>query len=203
MKPLVFALALATAASAQIVPDEFPSDEPMSDRTQRELTERHRPLLSGLFASSTVSAGPRLAQPELFAAVGGEAGYRFGSGHAVAVTLAVQTPLQPSTDAALRDVDETTSALGLEYVHSLRPVRTGATGRELAVGAGASFYGDGTVARLSVSPRIVLPLSPVLSAPIGVTVAQEVGDAARPGPFVGVTVGLRRIWADRVRMVLE
>ncbi|WP_412063561.1 hypothetical protein [Rubrivirga sp. IMCC45206] len=203
MKALVFALALATAASAQIIPDEFPTDEPMIDRTKRELTERHRPLLSGLFATSTLSAGPRLAQPELFAAVGGEAGYRFGSGHAVALSVAVQAPIQSAPGAGLGEVDDTAGALGLEYLHGLRRVGTRTVGRELAVGAGASFYGDGTVARLAVSPRIVVPLSPVLSAPVGLTLAQEIGDAARPGPFVGVTVGLRRIWADRARMVLE
>ena len=203
MRALVFALALATAASAQLVPDEFPSDEPLVDRSNRELIERHRGTLSGLFATSTLSAGPRLAQPGLVAAVGGEAGYRFASGHALALRLAVQSPLDADPSTGFGEVDDTSAALGLELLRSVRRAGIRTLGAEVALGAGASFYGDGTVGRLAVTPRVVVPLTPVLSAPIGVTLAHEVGDAARPGPFLGVTVGLRRIWADRARMVLE
>ncbi|WP_420454929.1 hypothetical protein [Rubrivirga sp.] len=211
---LALLVALALPAGAQIVPDEFPGSEPMIDRAQRDLVERHRPFLSGLFASSTVAVGPAVGQPELNAAVAFEGGYRFGSGHAIALASAVTSSLDRPLGADGVD-PHTTATVGGEVIVALgrgADRRSVLRGAEVGLGLGASFYqtdrglrGTESVAvpSLSLRPRVALPLTPTMSVPVGLWVTQELGRDGRPGPFVGLSVGLRRIWADEARMVLE
>ena len=209
-------LALAVSASAQVVPDEFPDPtEPLVDRSNRELAERHRPFLSGLFASSTLAVGPEVGVPALVGAAAFEGGYRFGSGHAVALASDVRSPLaqSPVTGAPEASV---TASVGLEAIVALGRGADRASilrGAEIGLGVGASVFSaenavtgfteDHVVPSLSLSPRVALPLSPTMAVPVGLRVSTELGRGARPGPFVGLSVGVRRIWADEARMVLE
>ena len=220
---ILLAAALALPAAAQVVPDEFPdADEPVIDRVRRDLVERHRPFLSGLYASSAFAAGPRVGELVLYGAVATDVGYRFGSGDALAVQAALQSPLDR---AFFREPgsDRLAGALGVEAVLGLR--RFAAPGSlleraEVGLGLGVTayevdpdapdvvgLYGErsGTVVTpvLTVTPRVALPLTPTLSAPVGLRIGQELSSTGRPGPFVGFSVGLRRIFADEARMVLE
>ena len=220
---LVLAIALALPAAAQVVPDEFPdADEPLIDRTRRDLVERHRPFLSGLYTSSSFAAGPQVGEPVLYGAAVVDGGYRFDSGDAIALQAVVQSPLDRAffQDPAS---DRLAGAFGLEGVVGLRRFAAPGSILEraevgLAVGLtaydvasdgpdGADLYGDtpGTLVTpfVSVSPRVALPLTPTLSVPVGFRIGQEIGAAGRRAPFVGLSVGLRRIFADEARMVLE
>ncbi len=211
---LALAAALAVPAAAQVVPDEFPGPEPMTDRVERDLVERHRPFLSGLFASSTVAVGPAIGQPELNAAVAFEGGYRFGSGHAIALASAVTSSLDRPLGSGSAGPN-TTATVGGEVILALgrgADRRSVLRGAEVGLGLGASVYETdrgaiGTesviVPSLSISPRVALPLTPTMAVPVGLRVTQELGRDGGPGTFVGLSVGLRRIWADEARMVLN
>ncbi len=86
-------------------------------------------------------------------------------------------------------------------------------GAEIGLGAGLGVFQAGrdaapggqsvSVGSVSVNPRVVLPLSPTVGVPVGVRVTQEFGARGTPGTFVGLSFGLRRIWADDARMVLK
>lgn len=209
---LLVGLALLGPATAQVVPDEFPDpSEPFADRAQREWVERHRPFLSGLFASSSVAAGPEVGQPEVIAALAFDAGYRFASGHALAVTTSMRGPLERNPLTGARD-EGLTAVIGAEAVLALggRADRASVLrGAELGLGAGVALFdaasGDARTLALpsvSVRPRVAIPLTPTLALPVGIQVTKEVGEDARP-LFVGLSLGVRRIWADEARMVLE
>lgn len=213
MKPLALLLvALAVPAAAQVVPDEFPDPtEPFADRVERQLVERHRAFLSGLYASSSATVGPEISQPGLLGGFVAEGGYRFGSGHAVALQVALRRPLD-GDPLRERPTADATGSFGVQYVVGLgrraapsSPFRQA----EVALGVAASVFDDAaggelvTVPSVDVTPRVAIPLTPVLSAPVGVRLSQELGPHARSGLFVGLSIGLRRIWADEARMVLE
>lgn len=214
MKPLFLLLALAAPALAQVVPDEFPEPtEPFGDRSNRELVERHRAFLSGLFASTAFAVGPQVGQPFLYGAATVDGGYRFQSGDALAVHTTLQSPLDRSalSGAATGRISGT---LGAEAILGLR--RFAASGSpleraEVGVGLGVSVYeaaedsrvGSLVLPSVSVTPRVTVPITPVLSMSVGLRLSQEIGADAQRGPFVGLSVGLRRIWADEARMVLD
>lgn len=207
MRFVLFVLALATAlpAAAQLVPDEFPTaDDSFADRARREIVDRHRDFLSGLYAESSVTVGPQAGAPALVAGGSAEGGYRFRSGDAVAVVSSYLTPL---VNPLVVPVNAQGSALlGAQAVVSLRrfaPSSALARRAELGLGASALFSGGETVPALEVAPRVVIPLSPVTSMPVGVKVSHELGAATGRGTFVGLSVGFRRIWADDARLVLE
>lgn len=212
-----FLSALASSSVAQVVPDEFPSSGPVIDRVERELVERHRPFLSGLFASSAVAVGPAVGQPELNAAVAFEGGYRFGSGHAIALVSAVRSPLDRSPFEGRPGVGLTATVGGEAIVALGRGVdrQSVLRGAEVGIELGASLYEAElalallgverrVVPSLSISPRVALPLTPTTSVPVGLRLSHEFGRSdSRPGTFVGLSVGLRRIWADDARRVLN
>ena len=82
-------------------------------------------------------------------------------------------------------------------------------GAEVGVGLGVDLFEDAsgtgrtvTIPSVSLSPRIAIPVTPTLAVPVGLRVTQEVGADARP-PFIGLSVGVRRIWAVAARMVLD
>lgn len=206
MKAALLALVLALPATAQVVPDEVPDhNEPFAERVRKDLVERHRSFLSGLYSEGTVAAGPVVGSPLAHGSATLEGGYRFDSGNAVALVTTVQTPLglNPVTGDPLDDV---TGYVGGQLGLALRRVAPGAAWArraELGVGVGAAFFGGSAAPVVHLAPRVVLPLTPTLSAPVGLRVSQEIGGDVGRGPFVGLSVGLRRIWADQARMVLE
>lgn len=187
--------------AAQIVPDEFPDQTPMGERVQQDLIERYRPFLSGLYSEATVASGPVVGVPALHGSATVEGGYRFDSGNAVAIVASARSPLGVETVDG--DLDPLTGSLGVQAAFALRRVSPSALAQraELGVGMGASFYQGRTVAAVELTPRIAFPLTPTLSVPVGVRLSQTLGDGR--GPFVGLSIGLRRIWADQARMVLE
>lgn len=202
---VALAAALAAPAVAQGVPDELPDrNEPFADRAQREIVERHRPFLSGLYLESTLAAGPVLGEPVAYGAGVVEGGYRFDGGDAIAVLASFRAPLEvnPLTGDL---VDAVGGTVGAQYALNARrflsesPVARRA---ELAVGAGVSFVGEDTRGMLELVPRYAIPMTPTLSLPVGLRVSQELGPGAR-GPFVGLSLSVRRIWADEARMVLQ
>ena len=201
MRPFLLAAlaaALAFPAPAQVVPDEVPdSGEPFADRARREVTERHRPFLSGLYAESAFAVGPEVGGPALFGSALAEGGYRFDSGLALGAVVAARAPLGVTP---LGEPDGASARLGVGLA-----VPVGGRSRrfEVGVGGGVLVSERATAFSVEVAPRVVLPLTPVLSVPVGLRVSQEVGGAVGRGPFVGVSLGLRRIWADDARMVLE
>lgn len=211
MKLLALLLALSLPLGAQVVPDEFPDpSEPFNDRASRALAERHRPFLSGLYAQSAFAVGPEIGRPDVIGAAAVEGGYRFRSGHAVALATSLRSPLSSDPLTGEPDLDLTASIEG-EFVASLgrgADRRSVLRGAEVGIGAGASvFTGPSGVSifapTVSLSPRVVLPLTPTTGLPVGLRISQEIGSQARTGPYVGLSVGFRRIWADAARMVLE
>ena len=206
---LVLAVATALPAAAQLVPDEFATaDDSFADRARRDLVERHRGFLSGLYAQSSVTAGPQAGAPAIVAGGALEGGYRFDSGDAVSVVSSYLTPLvNPSVNPLDGPVDVQGAVfLGAQAVASLARFAPGsALARRLEVGLGASalFSGGAAVPALEVAPRFVVPLSVVTSLPVGLRVSHELGEGTGRGTFVGLTVGVRRIWADEARLVLE
>ena len=213
MRLLVLLLAaVALPAAAQVVPDELPDPtEPFADRANRELIERHRPFLSGLFASSTLAVGLEVGAPELIGAVGAEGGYRFESGHALALSTSVRGPLERNPLTGDRG-EGLKATVGGEMILSLgrgAARRSILRGAEVGVGLGVDLFEDASgtgstaaIPSVSLSPRIAIPVTPTLAVPVGLRVTQEVGADARPA-FVGLSLGVRRIWADAARMVLE
>jgi len=211
MRPLALFLALALPLSAQVVSDEFPDPtEPFSDRASRELADRHRPFLSGLYAQSAFAVGPEIGRPDLIGAAAVEGGYRFDSGHAIALATSLRSPLSSDPLTGEPDLDLTASIEG-EFVASLgrgADRRSVLRGAEVGLGAGASVFalpsGVSVFApTVSLSPRVVFPLTPTTGIPVGLRISQEIGSEARTGPYVGVSVGFRRIWADAARRILE
>ena len=202
---LALCFVLAAPATAQVVPDEFPSPEPYADRIQRDLVERHRGFLGGLYAESAASVGPQVSAPDVLWATRAEGGYRFRSGLALGALVQYQAPLgadplagQPVGAAALLGAGVSIPVLWGE-ASGRRESRV-----ELGFGSSAFFADGATAFALDVTPRVVVPLTPVTSVPVGLRVQQAVGgDLPTAGPFVGITVGLRRIWADEALMVLE
>ena len=200
------ALILAGPAAAQVVPDEFPDPaESVADRVRKDFVERYRPFLSGLYSEGTLAAGPVVGSPLAYGSATLEGGYRFDSGDSVGLLTSVQTPLglNPVSGEVSGDL---TGFLGAQVGLALRrvaPEAAWARRAELGVGAGAAFYGGTVATSVHLAPRVAVPLTPTLSMPLGVRVSQEIGGAVGRGPFVGLSVGLRRIWADEARMVLE
>lgn len=201
----LLAVLLALPASAQLVPDEFPdASESMADRARRDLVERHRGFLSGLYAESGIAIGPQAGAPSVLAGGSLEGGYRFRSGDGIALLSSYRAPLQgtPLGDEATAGV----ALLGAQAIVSLGRVAPGselARRAEVAVGMTALFDDDATIPTVELSPRVAFPLTPVLSLPVGLRISHELGDATPRGTFVGLSIGLRRIWADEARMVLE
>ena len=203
---LLAALALAMPAASQTVPDEFPEhSEPMIDRVRKDFVERYRPFLSGLYSEGTLAAGPVVGSPLAHGSATLEGGYRFDSGDSVGLLTSVQAPfgLNPVSGEVS---DDLTGFLGAQVGLALRrvaPEAAWARRAELGLGAGAAFYGGAVATSVHVAPRVAVPLTPTLSLPLGLRVSQEIGGPVGRGPFVGLSIGLRRIWADEARMVLE
>ena len=218
MRPLLLAAltfaASAAPAVAQVIPDEFPDrTEPVTDRVRRQLVERHRAFLSGLYAEGGLAAGPVVGTPALYGSARLEGGYRFQSGDAVAFVTSFRTPLNGGLDVVPGvpglgggDAQAMTASLGVQGAVALRrlaPESDLARRADLGLGVGTAVFGSDVVMAIEVVPRVAFDLTPTLSLPVGLRLVQEVGGAARGGPFVGLSVGLRQIWADSARMVLE
>ena len=205
---LVLSLLLGAPLAAQVVPDDFPDQTPMSDRVQRDLVERYRGFLSGLYSEGTLASGPVVGSPALYGSATVEGGYRFRSGDAVAVVSSFRAPLaiEPLANAAAGGVaDELVGTVGVQGTLALRRFSDAGLARraELGVGLGTSFFGSATVVAVEALPRVAIPLSPTTSLPVGLRISQQVAGPGVRGPYVGLSVGLRRIWADEARMVLE
>lgn len=203
---LALLVGLAFPAFAQVVPDEFPEPgEGPADRSRSDLVERHRPFLSRLYVESTLAAGPALGTPTTFGAAVVEGGYRFDSGDAVSLLTSVTAPITLAR-APGEPVVGAGVALGAQYALSaarFAPSSGLARRTEVGLGVGYVSYDEAAVWSLDLAPRVTFPLTPVLSVPVGVRVSQEIGSDLSRGTFVGVSVGLRRIFADEARMVLE
>ena len=205
---LALSLLLAAPLAAQVIPDDFPDQTPMSDRLQRDLVERYRGFLAGLYSEGTLASGPVVGTPALYGSATVEGGYRFRSGDAVALVTSFRAPL--GVDAFAGAVgngvaDELVATLGVQGALSLRRFSDAGPMRhaELGVGLGTSFFGSATVAAVEVSPRVAIPISPTTSLPVGLRISQQISGPGVQGPYVGLSIGLRRIWADEARMVLD
>lgn len=208
----LLALAFALPAAAQVVPDDFPDHtEPIADRVRKDFVERYRPFLSGLYGEGTVAAGPVLRAAGVYGSATAEGGYRFDGGTSVSVLASFRTPLGAdplAVDPATGGVpgDGLTGSFGAQVGLALRglaPRSRWARRAEVGLGAGAAFYEGGAATTVHVAPRVALPLTPTLSVPVGLRLSQEIGGPEGRGPFVGLSLGLRRIWADEARMVLR
>ncbi len=205
---LVLSLLLSAPLAAQVIPDDFPDQTPMSDRAQRDLVERYRGFLAGLYSEGTLASGPVVGVPALYGSATVEGGYRFRSGDAVAVVTSFRSPLgvEPLAGAVAGGVaDELLGTVGVQGTLSLHRFSDAGLARraEIGVGLGTSFFGSATVAAVEVLPRVAIPLSPTTSLPVGLRISQQISGPGVQGPYVGLSIGLRRIWADEARMVLD
>lgn len=202
---LLLVASVALPTSAQFVPDEFPdATESMAERNRRDLVERHRGFLSGLYSESAFAVGPQAGAPDLLAGATAENGYRFASGDALALVTAYRAPL--ALDPVSRLPEAGSVLLGANGTLALRrfaPSSGLARRAELGIGVSALFDEAATIPTLDITPRVTIPLTPVMSLPVGVRISHELGDATPRGTFVGLSIGVRRIWADEARMVLE
>ena len=212
MRPLYAAVVLAAVlaappAVAQVGTGGCPGPNPsVADQTSRMLAERHRGLLSRLYTIGSVAAGPSPGTGGLYSAAVAEGGYQFDSGDALALVSSVSSPVfrDPSTGRFTADGVETT--LGLQYVAGLgrlAPRSAVARRAEVGVGLAASTAGESGVVVAQFAPRVVVPLTAFLSAPVGLQVSQPLGGYDGARTFVGLSIGLRTQYVPPSRLVLD
>ena len=199
---------LAAPAGAQITTGGCTGPNPsVADETNRALAERHRGLLSRLYSAGGVGVGPAVGAGEVLRSATFEGGYQFDSGDAVAFVTSARTALL--RDPVFGTVDVTSGqavSVGAQYVVGLgrfAPRSAVARRAEFGVGVVAADYGEGGVAAVELSPRVLVPLASFLSAPVGLHVSQPVGGYEGARTYVGLSIGLRTQYVPPSRLVLD
>ena len=208
---LLLALGLALLAapvSAQVTSGGCTGPNPsVADETNRTLAERHRGLLSRLYSIGGVGVGPAVGTGDVLQSATFEGGYQFDSGDAVAFVTSARTAL--FRDPVFGGVDfegGQAVSVGAQYVVGLgrfSPRSAVARRAEFGVGVVAADYGEGGMAALELAPRVLVPLTSFLTAPVGLHVSQPLGGYDGARTYVGLSVGLRTQYVPPSRLVLD
>ena len=149
-------------------------------------------------ATASLDLADRAAVQAAFAAVAAE-----GDGIDTLVCCAggvrgqVARPLEEIDEASWRVLFEANVESALWCAQAAAPaMKAGGFGRIVTISSGAGLRPSLTGIQAYTAAKHAL---------VGLTkqLSQELGPHARSGLFVGLSIGLRRIWADEARMVLE
>lgn len=212
---MVWCAGWSSAVLAQDLPGNIPDDpRAVPDRQKETLKERHRDLISRLYAGTQVSAAPTFQRDLVAYGAYSEVGVDLAPHHALSLAFGVREyvvrsdapdethghPMRRLGEEATRK--KTVSLFTVNYNQRLAAWGSDARfARRTFVGLGfGGALGDGHLITVDLTPSYEIPVHAKWSLPVGIKIGHALmgKDRARVrGTYVGFSVSVKRRFGHR------